>query len=422
MTCPIKRLRILVDAARDEIEDTDGRLRLHPGAHAKGGGGCGGGRFGDLPPAWGVTSSYCPGKGEVRLWKVLQTNACELNCHYCAFAKSRNTRRASFTPDEMAARFMELHDVRRVEGLFLSSGILGGPDRSMERIVATAEILRQRYRFRGYIHLKVMPGSCYSAIEEAARYTNRLSLNLEGASSEHLQRLAPEKQYDSQMLQGVARISEAMARAGHRIDQVTQFVVGPAGESDRDVLGAAAWLYRCFHVRRAYYSGFRQVTDSPFQERPETSPARQHRLYQADWLLRYYGYRAEELPFDETGRLPLDVDPKTAYAMKHPELFPIEINTACREELLRVPGLGDGSVRRVLASRREGRIRDLEALGLPDATTRRAAAYVLCDGRLHKQLVIPISDHRARSESLPRQGSFFELLEEHHGSHRRHTA
>jgi len=313
--------------------------------------------------------------------KILLTNACQKDCYYCGTRAGRDFRRVAFQPDELARLFDQLYRAGAVQGLFLSSGVVGQGDYTQERMVAVAEILRTRYDFRGYIHLKLMPHASPAAVEQAMRLADRVSVNLEAPTPERLARLTSAKNLNVDLLAPL-RAAKAIAEAqGSRVSRTTQFVVGPAGESDRELLTCSQQLYRELGLARAYYSAFRPVPDTPLEDLPPTPLIRQHRLYQADFLLRQYGFSADELPFDQDGNLPATQDPKLLWALRHPERFPVEINRAGRHELLRVPGIGPRSTERIVAARRQERLRSLGALSALGVDTRRAAPFVLLDGR-----------------------------------------
>jgi putative DNA modification/repair radical SAM protein len=331
----------------------------------------------------GIHVSQVGGGRTVKLLKVLQTNVCEFDCFYCEHRASRDVPRTYVSPDELAKTFMHLHRARLVEGLFLSSGITKQVDTMQERIVQTAEILRRRYQFKGYIHLKIMPGSSPAAVERTVQLADRVSLNLEAPTPAHLSRLSSKKEFLDAILARmiwVSRLTEqqpGLTRAG----QITQFVVGAAGESDLELLGTTARLYREIKLRRAYFSAFSPIPDTPLDHVPPAPLLRQHRLYQADWLLRFYGFSVDELAFDEQGLLPLAADPKLAWALRHPELFPLELSTAPPEMLLRVPGIGPLSATRIVEIRRTTAISDLKQLTRLGVVTKRAAPFVLLGGR-----------------------------------------
>ncbi len=341
--------------------------------------------------------------------KILQTSACQNNCNYCAFRSGRDTRRAHLTPDELARSFDLMYRAGLVESLFLSSGVMG-TNRTMDEMLVTVELVRQKYGFRGYIHLKLLPGAEPAHIEAAIALADRISANLEAPTPAALAALAPLKRMDAlvgplQTAAGIigrnrtpgsspvrsgesgsplsARGSEAgEAGFGHaRLGMSTQFVVGPAGESDRELLATAQRLYREVRLARAYYSAFSPVRDTPLADAPPTDPRREARLYQADWLLRFYRFSAEELPFDGGGQLSTDVDPKAAWARAHPERFPVEVNAAPTAELLRVPGIGPASAQAIVQARRQGALREIGDLRKLGARADHAAPYVLLAGR-----------------------------------------
>ena len=313
--------------------------------------------------------------------KVLQTNACIKDCYYCPFRAGRRFRRAAFKPEELARLVAQLHRAGIVQGLFLSSGVVGKDDHTMAQMIATAEILRRKYDFKGYLHLKIMPGASDAAIEAALRLADRVSVNLEAPNPERLARLTSTKDLQRDLLAPLRRVQELAAQTRRQVSRTTQFVVGAADETDREILTTVDQLYRHLGVARAYYSAFRPVPDTPLESRPPENLRRQDRLYQADALLRWYGFEPAELPLDAAGNLPLDEDPKTAWARRHPERFPVEVNTAEREELLRVPGIGPVAAERILRWRRRGAFRDLADLRKTGAIAERAAPYITLAGR-----------------------------------------
>jgi predicted DNA-binding helix-hairpin-helix protein len=323
--------------------------------------------------------------------KVLQTSACQNNCNYCAFRAGRDIRRAHLTPDELARSFDLMYRAGVVDGMFLSSGIIG-TSRTMDEMLATTELVRQKYGFRGYIHLKVLPGAEAAHIARAVELADRISVNLEGPTQERLAALAPQKAMVD--LIGPLRIAAEIIRrggaragtrpaptiGGTRLGMSTQFVVGPAGESDRELLATVQMLYREVRLARAYYSAFSPVRNTPLEGVTPTHPTREHRLYQADWLLRYYNFGAEELPFDADGQLSQEIDPKAAWAQAHPERFPIEVNAAPLPELLRIPGIGPTSAKAIVQARRQANLRELGDLRKLGARADRAAPFVTLGG------------------------------------------
>ena len=330
-----------------------------------------------------VYTSVRPGGGTIRLFKILLDNRCRMDCRYCGLRASATTPECRFEPEELARTFIDLHRRRIVEGLFLSSAIPDHPERVQEKMIAAVAILRERYLFRGYVHLKILPGVSEGAVAEACRVADRVSVNLEAPNQSRLSLIAPHKNLKEGMIQRLAWAKCcAQARGKVTAGLTTQFVVGAAGESDQEIMAASDWLYRNLSLRRAYYSALRPVRGTPLEGAVAPPPIREHRLYQSDWLLRFYGFSFAELPFDSaTGDLPLDTDPKLAWATAHPEFFPVEINRAAKEELLRVPGLGPASTDKILGLRKEGKITSLEPLKKIRVPTGRARNFLTLDGR-----------------------------------------
>jgi predicted DNA-binding helix-hairpin-helix protein len=291
-----------------------------------------------------------------------------------------------------------------VEGLFLSSGVVGTA-RTMDRMIATVELVRQKYAFRGYVHLKLLPNAEPAHIERAIALADRVSVNLEAPNPQRLARLAPHKEFDHALMEtlrnAAVMIHEAQL-AGHaaaRAGTVTQFVVGPADESDQELLATTQSLYDARALTRAYFSAFSPIPDTPLEHAEPASPLREHRLYQSDFLLRYYGFRADELAYDAAGNLLLERDPKLAWALTHPERFPVEVNQAGRFQLLRVPGIGPRAADRILAARRQGMLRDLSQLGRLSVNTQRAAPFLLIAGRA-PAIQLPLFPEIANLKSL----------------------
>jgi putative DNA modification/repair radical SAM protein len=332
------------------------------------------------PKGAGVFYAAAGGGRCVPLLRVLMTNVCENDCRYCSINCHRQVRRTSFQPEELAKTFRQMCDRRLVRGLFLSSGVAGGAAKTAERMLATVEILRRREQFSGYIHLKIMPGQPADYVERAVALADRVSVNIEAATPGYLARIAPSKTYEAIIpaMEEVRRLQERHPRL-LRAGQTSQMVVGAAGESDREVLETSQQLYDRLAMRRVYYSGYQPVCGEELA--PPASTLRQHRLYQADWLLRFYGFRFEDLPFEEGGSLPAELDPKAAWALLHPECFPLEVNHASYEELLRVPGVGPVSARRIVALRSTCTLRELKELSRVGVAVRRARQFLLLDGR-----------------------------------------
>jgi predicted DNA-binding helix-hairpin-helix protein len=335
----------------------------------------------DLRP-W-LSSAIRPDGKKISVVKTLMTSACEKDCYYCPTRRGRNRlRRATFKPEELADGFMAIHKKGMADGLFLSSGVIGGGTRTMEKTIAPVEILRNKHEFAGYIHLKLMPGAERAAIERALELADRVSVNLEAPNSERLAKLSGTKQFIEELLAPL-RIARALMRANPKFarkSMVTQFVVGGADESDREILSTTAKLYHQLELARVYYSAFHPVIDTPLENHAPTPLIREHRLYQTDFLLRQYGFTFADLIFDDAGNLPTQIDPKMMYALKHREQFPLEVNRASREELLRVPGLGPKSVNRILQTRRTYTFRGLRDLAQLGADAQRAAPFILLHG------------------------------------------
>ncbi len=323
----------------------------------------------------------------VKLLKILQTSACEKDCFYCATRRGRDVPRATFQPDELASTFDQLRRARIAEGIFLSSAVAGGGTRTMDRMLATAELLRRKYDFRGYLHLKLMPGAESAVIERALQLADRVSVNLEAPTSEHLAKLSSTKRYSEELLAPLETARKLIAANPllAKKSMTTQFVVGAAGESDRDILRRTGGLYDSLHLARVYYSAFHPVPDTPLDGLAPTPLVREYRLYQSDFLLRQYGFSPDELVFGSHGDLPAESDPKLLWATKHHEVFPIELNTASREQLLRVPGIGPTSAARILQWRRTRKLGAIEQLARIGVDTGRAAPFVLLDGRAPAQ-------------------------------------
>ena len=335
-----------------------------------------------------------PQRGKMPVMRILQTSACERNCYYCPFQAGRNYRRVTLTPEELARSFDHMQRKKLVQGLFLSSGIIGGGVKAMDKTLATVEILRRSYDYQGYIHLKVMPGAEAGQIEQAARLADRLSINLEGANAPRLAKLAPKKDFWQELVSPFYWLRQNRARFGPWVklpSLTTQFVVGPAGESDQELLTTAGTLYQEANLSRAYYSAFSPIRETPFENLPKTSATREHRLYQADWLLRFYGFSLAELPFNAQGSLPQEVDPKLAWARQHLSQAPLELNRVGPTELVRVPGIGPKTAQAIVAARKQGPISDFEQLKKLGAQVGRARPYLLLNGRRPDyQLSLPL--------------------------------
>ena len=316
----------------------------------------------------GICHSYTPDGRCVSLLKILLTNFCIYDCQYCINRVSSDVRRARFTPEEVVQLTMDFYRRNYIEGLFLSSGIIRNADYTMEQVVKVARTLRLEHGFKGYIHLKTIPEASPELIAEAGRWADRISINVELPTPADLERLAPEK--------NLGRIRGSMSTIQKRIHQAkvetreskkapafapagqsTQMIIGATPAGDRAILDQSSSLYREHRLRRVYYSAFSPIPDSS-QHLPLVAPplVREHRLYQADWLMRFYGFQARELTTPDEPQLSLEMDPKMAWAMRHPQHFPVDVNAASREMLWRIPGLGVRNVDRILQIRRWHRV------------------------------------------------------------------
>jgi len=335
-----------------------------------------------------VTQAVLPGGKSIALLKTLLTSVCERNCYYCPFRAGRDYRRATFKPDELASTFHRLYLNGIADGIFLSSGVVGGGVRTQDLLIATAEILRFRLNYRGYLHLKLMPGVEKEQVYRSMQLADRVSINLEAPNPERLEKLAPGKNYQAELYQPLRWIEEVRKREpsvcswnGRWPTSVTQFVVGGNGENDLEYLGTTQHLYRDLKLSRVYYSAFRPVPDTPLDQQPPVSPLREHRLYQASFLIRNYGFDIEELPFDKNGNLPIDVDPKLSWAQGNLSQIPLEVNLADRSSLMRIPGVGPKGALAIMEARRVQRIRDLRDLAKIGLNPKQMAPFITLEGR-----------------------------------------
>lgn len=360
------------------------------------------------PSGGWIYPAVLPDGRRVLLLKTLMTNACQNNCLYCVNRSGRDFPRSGFRPEELARLFMHLYDRKLVKGLFLSSAVFERPDVTMERMIEAVEILRFKYQFTGYVHLKVLPGASFDIVEQAVSLAQRVSVNLEAPNPERLKRIAPTKDFKQDLLLRMRWIYSLISEKDQgRTTQTTQLVVGAAGESDREILRTTDWLYRKLGLSRVYFSAFQSVPDTPLEGHPPTLPLREHRFYQSDFLLREYGFSFDELPFDPFGNLPLGLNPKLAWTLQHPEFFPLEVNRANRWELLRVPGIGPKSASRIVKFRIKDKFRTLEQLKGVGVVVKRAAPFILVGGKPGEYFL----DLFPRSSSTPLELS----LEEYDG-------
>ena len=365
----LKKLEILADAAKYDASCASSGTATRSSLGEKTGVGS--------TEGMGICHAYAPDGRCISLLKILLTNSCVYDCLYCINRRSSNVQRARFTVEEVVTLTLGFYRRNCIEGLFLSSGIIRSPDYTMEQVVRVAKTLRLGHGFRGYIHLKTIPDASPELLLEAGLYADRLSINVEMPTEEGLAKLAPEKD-----MPGIRR---SMGRMRLRIDeakaekkaprfapagQSTQMIIGADDSSDCKILALSTNLYGNYGLRRVYFSAFSPIPDASAILPPRKAPLlREHRLYQADWLMRFYEFKADELALDGAGNMDLSMDPKLAWALQHREQFPMDVNAATREQLLRVPGMGVKSVDKLIQARRHQRLRmeDLARLRMPMA-------------------------------------------------------
>ena len=336
----------------------------------------------------GICHSYTPDGRCISLLKILLTNYCIFDCKYCVNRISSDVERARFTVKEVVDLTLDFYRRNYIEGLFLSSGIIRDSDYTMEQLVAVAKCLREEHQYRGYIHLKTIPGASDALLAEAGLYADRLSVNIELPTAEDLQSLAPEKnrpQLERNMEEVKLKGDEIKAdkKKGMKVPmfapagQSTQMIIGATPTADREILSTSSTLYNRYKLRRVYYSAFSPIPHADARLPGKSPPLmREHRLYQADWLLRFYGFGVQEIVPESAPELALDIDPKTSWALRNPGQFPIDVNTAPREMLLRIPGVGARSVEKICSIRRfqKIRLRDLEVLRV---AMKRARPFII---------------------------------------------
>jgi predicted DNA-binding helix-hairpin-helix protein len=327
-----------------------------------------------------------PNGGKSPLFKTLMSNVCNNDCKYCPLREQMDIRRCSLGPEETAKVFMDYYNRRKVFGLFLSSGILGSADASMDKLNSVAKLLRNKHRFKGYIHLKVIPGSSDAAIEEAVSLASAVSLNIETPGANRLAKVSNKKNYIRDIIEPIKLISRLTERGSRypRVKQTTQFVVGAAGEPDKDIVKYMFGLYERLKMHRVYFSAYQKGlgdesidSEQNTDESPMDILMREHRLYQVDFLLRKYDFKESDILFEKNGNLSLTTDPKEAWAQMHPEAFPVNINRASKFALLRVPGLGPITVKRILEQRKSARIRRIEDVGKVGLRLEKASKYLV---------------------------------------------
>jgi putative DNA modification/repair radical SAM protein len=329
----------------------------------------------------GICHSYTPDGRCVSLLKVLMTNSCKNDCKYCVNRVSNDFERTSFEPEELARIFMELYRRNYLEGIFLTSGVKKNAAYTMERMIETLEILRFKYKYQGYVHLKALPHAPSDLIERGARLADRMSVNLESPNPKRLKQIARKKNFMLDLLQPINIIQKQIQKGLLKSGQTTQFVVGAAGETDAELLRTTSWLYKQKSMKRVYFSAFIPVDETPLSEAKPVPLLREHRLYQADWLMRFYYFDINELVLQNNQNLSLDVDPKMSYAIKNIDFFPLEINKAPFKALLKVPGIGPTSARRIYRARIENRLTNIAELKNMGVVVKRAKPFILINGK-----------------------------------------
>ena len=375
----LNKLKILAESAKYDVScASSGTSRSHKK-----------GQIGSAE-SWGICHSFAEDGRCISLLKIMLTNSCIYDCAYCINRRSNDLPRATFSVTELVNLTIEFYRRNYIEGLFLSSGVVRNPDYTMERLVKVVKDLRQVYRFNGYIHLKSIPGASQELVNEAGLYADRMSVNIEIPNEQSLQLLAPEKDFQSvytpmrYIQQGLLHSAEERNKYRHAprfvpAGQSTQMIIGATSDSDKDILHLTSALYKRPSMKRVYYSGFVPVNgyDNRLPALKQPPLVRENRLYQADWLLRFYNFKVNEIVDDSYPDLDLEIDPKLAWALRHPEVFPVDINRADYEMLLRVPGLGVKSAKMILTARRYSRLGSshLKQIGV---VLKKAQYFITC--------------------------------------------
>lgn len=328
----------------------------------------------------GICHSFTPDGRCVSLLKVLMTNECEKDCSYCPNRVQRDVPRAAFAPEELSRLFIDMYERNYVEGLFLSSGVRHGMADSIESMLKTIEIIRLQYRFGGYIHLKILPGTSEQYIIQAARLADRISLNLEAPNSKRLKALSSSKDYEKDLLLPIGKIAGIVGQTPGTT-HTTQFIVGAAQETDMEIMTTVNSLYTSYNLKRAYFSAFSPVADTPLENVAPAPRIRENRLYQSDFLMRFYDFKFKDFYFDGVGNLDLELDPKLMYAVRNPQLFPIEVNRASYAQLLKVPGIGPKSAHKILDIRRQYRIKSPLELKNMGISLKRSQKFITISGK-----------------------------------------
>jgi len=343
----------------------------------------------------GICHSFTPDGRCVSLLKILMSNNCDYNCAYCVNRTSNDGERATFTPEELVRLTMDFYRRNYIEGLFLSSAVCNNADYTMERMIAVVKLLREREGFNGYIHLKGIPGTSEELLHQAGRFADRMSMNLELPTKKSLKLLAPQKSTqqitapmhylknkieETKTLQQQYRKAPSFVPAG----QTTQMMIGATNDTDYNIMMVSEGMYQAYQMKRVYYSAYIPVVkeNSLLPTVVEAPLLREHRLYQADWLLRFYGFKAKELLSEQHQQLDLEMDPKCFWALQHLNLFPVEVNKAHISFLLRIPGIGPVSAQRIVKGRRYGKL-NYDALKKMGVVLKRAKYFILCDGKFY---------------------------------------
>jgi predicted DNA-binding helix-hairpin-helix protein len=328
-----------------------------------------------------------PNGKRVPILKTLLTSACERNCYYCACRAGRDFRRETFKPEEMAQWVNDLTKAGFIQGAFISSGIAGGGIHTQDRLIDTAEVLRQKLNYQGYLHLKIMPGSERDQVLRAMQIADRVSINLEAPNTDRLSRLAPQKIFIEELITPLRWVNEIrnslpshLGWKNHWPSSTTQFVAGGAGESDLELLKTTIYLHKTLRLARVYFSGFNPIQDTPLENVPAINPWRQNRLYQAAFLIRDYNFNIEDMPFQKDGDLPIEIDPKLAWAQMNLKESPVEINRADFHQLIRIPGIGLKGAHAILSARAKQKMKYIEELMALGISIKRAAPFILING------------------------------------------
>ncbi len=334
-----------------------------------------------------IHPAVLPGGGCINLLKVLYTNECGGECFYCSNYCNSPKKRLSFMPDELARLFLSFYQQGFVKGLFLSSGLGTDQNQTQQEMIDTVEILRKKFMFRGYIHLKILPGVKEDLIVRGLDLADRVSINLEAPSDKRLKMLSRRKINYDDLLGKISFIKNTIEKRHLKKDQTTQLVIGASEESDKEILSRTYNLYQDFQLKRVYYSAFKPLPSTPFSDKEATPLIREVRLYQADFLLREYNFHLKDILFDSEDTLNKEIDPKLMYARLHPEIYPIEINKADYFSLLKVPGIGPKSAKRIIENRRKNNYKSTVELKSTGAVLKRALPFITIDGKLPEKLI-----------------------------------